>query len=129
MQRQRLTQAHVRSGHVVEGLEEDHALPHTLAVFTEAGGLPRQRCQGLTQGQGEPFDQGRADREAQVCQAFGAKHDARAARQQLALFLLLDQLPVNQIRVWCTQRLAWAPPLPVRANVVTTWKAAMSAAR
>jgi len=88
-QRQRLPQAHVWSGHVVEGLEEDHSLPHTLAVFTEAGRLTRQGCQGLTQRQVDPFDQGRADREAQVRQAFGAKHDARAECQQLALLLLV----------------------------------------
>src|SRR2546425_6139592 len=48
---QRLPQAHVRSGHVVEGLEEDHPLPHALAIFTETGRLTGQRCQGLTQGQ------------------------------------------------------------------------------
>ena len=76
VQRQRLPQAHVRSGHVVEGLEEDHPLPQALAVFTEAGRLTRQWCQGLTQRQVHPFDQGRADRVAQVRQAFGSKHDA-----------------------------------------------------
>ena len=85
VQRQRLPQAHVRSGHIVEGLEEDHPLPQALAVFTEAGRLTDQRCQGVTHGQVHPFDQGRADREAQVRQAFGPKHDARAERQQLAL--------------------------------------------
>ena len=80
VQRQRLPQAHVRSCHIVEGLEEDHPLPQALAVFTEARRLPRQRCQGLTQRQVHPFDQGRAHRVAQVRQAFGAKHDARAER-------------------------------------------------
>src|SRR5262249_25095291 len=73
VQRQRLPQAHVRSGHIVEDLERGHPLPHTLAVFTEAGRLTHQWSQGLTQGQVHAFDQSRADREAQLCQAFGAK--------------------------------------------------------
>src|SRR5262245_14560973 len=64
-------QAHMRSPHIVEGLEEDHPLPQALAVFTEAGRLAPQRRQGLTQGQVHAFDQGRADREAQVRQALG----------------------------------------------------------
>ena len=71
LQRQRLPHAHVRSGYSVEGLEDDDPLPHTLAVFTEAGRLPRQWGQGLTQRQIHPFDQGRAEREAQVRPAFG----------------------------------------------------------
>src|SRR5712691_12413499 len=108
---QRLSQAHVWSRHIIEGLEEDHALPQALAVFTEAGGLPGQRCQGLPQRQVHPFDQGRADREAQVCQALGAKHDAGAERQQLALLLLRDQLPVDQIGMGRTAGQAGAPPL------------------
>ena len=70
MQWQRLSQAHVRSGHVVKGLEEDHSLPQALAVFTEAGCLTGQRCQGLTQRQVHPFDQGCADRMAQGRQAY-----------------------------------------------------------
>src|SRR6266576_3416502 len=44
--RQRPLQAHVRSDHMVEGLKEDHPLPHALAVFAAAGRLARQRCQG-----------------------------------------------------------------------------------
>jgi len=44
VQWQRLSQAHVWSRHIIEGLEEDHPLPQALAVFTEAGGLPGQRC-------------------------------------------------------------------------------------
>ncbi len=91
LRRQRLPHAHVRSRHIVEGLEEDHPLSQALAVFTDTGRLTGQRCQGLTQGHVHPFDQGRTDREAQWCQAFGAKHDARAARSQLALFRLFDQ--------------------------------------
>src|SRR6266478_7796289 len=108
---QRLPQAHVWSGHIVEGLEEDHPLPQALAIFTETGRLTGQRCQSLTQGQVHPFDQGRTDREAQVCQAFGAQHDTRAERQQLALLLLFDQLPIDQIRMGLTTGLAWTPPL------------------
>src|SRR5712691_3879299 len=109
VQWQRLSQAHVWSRHILEGLEEDHALPQALAVFTEAGGLPGQRCQGLPQRQVHPFDQGRADREAQVCQALGSKYDARAERPQLALVLLFDQLPIDQRRMGLTAGLAWAP--------------------
>jgi hypothetical protein len=45
--RQRLPQAHMRSGHMVESLKADHPLPHTLAVFADALGLAHQRCQGL----------------------------------------------------------------------------------
>jgi len=111
VQRQRRPQAHGRSCHIVEGLEEDHPLPQALAVFPEAGRLPHQRCQGLPHGQVHPFDQGRADREAQVRQACGAKHDARAERQQLALLLLRDQLPVDQIGMGRTAGQAGAPPL------------------
>ena len=54
VQRQRLPQAHVRSGHIVEGLEEDHPLPQALTVFTDAGRLMRQWRQGLTQRQVHP---------------------------------------------------------------------------
>src|SRR5882724_3364390 len=111
MQWQRLSQAHVRSGHVVKGLEEDHSLPQALAVFTEAGCLTGQRCQGLTQRQVHPFDQGCADRMAQGRQAFGSKHDAGAERPQFALLLLFDQRPVDQIRMGLTAGLAWASPL------------------
>ena len=68
VQQQQFPQAHVRACHIVEGLEEDHPLPQAFAVFAEAGRLPRLRGQGLTQGQVHPFDQGRADREAQVRQ-------------------------------------------------------------
>jgi hypothetical protein len=99
---QLLSQAHVQSGHIVEGLEEDHPLSYALAVFAEAGCLAPQRRQGLTPGQVHPFDQGRADRETQLPQAFGAKHDARAERQQFALFFLFDQLPIDQLRMWRT---------------------------
>ena len=102
---ERQSQTHVRSCHIVEGLEEDHPLPQAFAVFAEAGRLTRQRCQGLTQGQVHPFDQGRADCEAQLRQALGSQHDARAERQQLALFLLLDQLPVDQIWMGLTEGL------------------------
>src|SRR5262249_835634 len=109
--RQRLPQAHVRSGHIVEGMEEDHALPQTLAVFTEAGRLTRQWSQGLTQRQVHSFDQAGPDRAAQLRQAFGTQHDTRAERQPLALALLLDQLPVDQGRMGLTDGLAWAPPL------------------
>src|SRR5712692_2307800 len=108
---ERQSQTHVRSFHIVEGLEEDHPLPQALAVFAEAGRLTRQRCQGLTQGQVHPFDQGRADCEAQLRQALGSQHDARAERQQLALFLLLDPLPVDQIWMGLTEGLTGAPPL------------------
>src|SRR5437763_6097569 len=38
-QRQRLPQAHVRSGDMREGLQEDHPLPQAFAVFAEAGCL------------------------------------------------------------------------------------------
>ncbi len=70
MRRQLLPQAHMWSRHIVEGLEEDHPLPQALAVFIETGCLTCQRGQGLTQGQVDPFNQGGADREAQVRQAF-----------------------------------------------------------
>src|SRR5262249_45482381 len=111
VQRQRLPQAHVRSPHIVEGLEEDHPLPQALAVFTKAGCLARQGSQGLPHRQVHPFDQGRADRVAQARQAFGPKHDARTERQQFALRLLFDQLSIDQIRMGLTDRLAWATPL------------------
>src|SRR5207237_4295846 len=38
--------------------------------------------------------------------------DAGAERQQLARLLLFDQLPIDQIGMWCTDGLAWAAPLP-----------------
>src|SRR5438445_8761048 len=108
---ERQSQTHVRSCHIVEGLEEDHPLPQAFAVFAESGRLTRQRCQGLTHGQVHPFDQGRADCEAQVRQALGSQHDARAERQQLAMFPLLDQCPVNQLWMGLTEGLTGAPPL------------------
>ncbi len=107
----RLSQAHVWSRHMIEGLEEDHALPQALAVFPEAGGLPGQRGQGLPQRQVHPFDQGRAEREAQGCQALGSKYDARAERPQLALGLLCDQWPIDQRRMGLRAGLVWAPLL------------------
>ena len=105
----------MRSDHIVEGLEEDHPLPQALAVFAETGRLAPQRRQSLTQGQVHPFDQGRADREAQGCQAGGSQHDASAERQQLALLLLFDHLPIDQIRMGLTARLVGASPL-IRAG-------------
>jgi hypothetical protein len=80
-QRQLLPQTHRRSGPIVEGVEDDDPLLHALAVFAEARRLVHQRCQGLTQGQVHPFDQGWGDRETQLCQAFGAKHDVGTQRQ------------------------------------------------
>src|SRR2546428_5028118 len=56
VQRHLLPQAHVRSGHIVEGLEEDHPLPQARAVFAEAGRLAHQRRQGLPQRQVDSFD-------------------------------------------------------------------------
>ena len=56
----------------------------------QRGRIAPQRCQGLPSGQVHPFDQGRADREAQVRQAFGAKNDAGAERLQFAVLLLFD---------------------------------------
>jgi hypothetical protein len=97
--RQRLPQAQVRSGHIIEGMEKAHPLLHALAVFTEAGRLTGQRCQCLPQGQVHPFDQGRADREAPLGQAFGATHDAGAARQQLARLLLFAPRRIDQSRM------------------------------
>src|SRR5204863_6776018 len=70
--RQRLLQAHVGAGHIVEGLEKDHALPQPLAVFTKARRLPRQGGQGLPQGQVDPFTPSRAEAQTQTGQAFGA---------------------------------------------------------
>ena len=122
-------QAHRRSGDIIEGLKEDHPLPQAFAVFAEAGGLATQWRQSLPQGQVHPFDQSGAAREAQMRQAFGAQHDAGAERQQLAVLLLFDQLPRDQIGRGCTDGLAGAARFPVGANVITTWKAAMSAAR
>src|SRR5215813_13286271 len=110
-QRQLPPQAHMRSSHIVEGLEEDHALPQALTVFAEAVRFAPQRRQGLTQGQVYPFDQGRADRETQLRQAFGAKHDAGTQCQQCAVLLLFDQLPIDQIWMGLTDGLAWAAPL------------------
>ena len=83
--RQRLPQTHVRSGYIVEGLEKEHTLPHTRTVLTETRCLPRQRCQGLAQGQVDSLDSGRTDRAAQGRQAFGSQDDARAERQPFAL--------------------------------------------
>src|SRR5712691_6216536 len=71
VQWQRLPQAHMRSGDIIEGLQEDHPLPQAFAVFAEAGGLATPWRQSLAQGQVHPFDQGGADREAQVRQTFG----------------------------------------------------------
>jgi hypothetical protein len=45
-----------------------------------------------------------------VRQAFGAQHDAGAERQQLAVLLLFNQLPIDQIGMWCTDGLAGAAP-------------------
>ena len=101
----------MRSGDIVEGLEEDHPLLQTLAVSAEAVRFATQWRQGLPQGQIHPFDQGRTDREAQVRQAFGSQYDAGAECQELALVLLFDQLPVDQIWMGRTDGLAWAASL------------------
>ena len=126
--RQWRLQAYVGSSHIVEGLEKTTAVA-PLAVFTKARRLPRQGGQGLPQGQVDSFDQSRADAKAQMGQTCGANHDARTACQQLALMFLFDQLSVDQIGMGLTAWLAWTPRFPVRANVVTTWKAAIRAAR
>ena len=110
--RQRLLQAHVGSGHIVEGLEKDHPLLPPLAVFTKARRLPHQGGQGLPQGQVDSFDQSRADAKAQMGQTFGANHDARTECQQLALMFLFDQLPVDQSGMGLTAWLAGPPSLP-----------------
>ena len=44
-------------------------------------------------------------------QAFGSKHDAGTQRQQFAVLLLFDQLPIDQIWMGLTDGLAWATPL------------------
>jgi hypothetical protein len=41
-------------------------------------------------------------------QAFGSQHDAGPERQQLALLLLFDHLPIDQLRMGCTDGFAWA---------------------
>jgi hypothetical protein len=87
------------------------SLPQTLAVFAEAGRLAYPRRQGLPQDQVQPFDHGCTNPKAQVGQALGSQHNARAERQQFALLLLFDQLPVEQSRMWLTDRLVWASPL------------------
>src|SRR5262249_46416647 len=114
VERQRLPQAHVWSGDIVEGLEKDYPLPQTLAVFAETGCLTRQRGQGLAQGQVDAFHRGRADCEAQSRQAFGSQYDACAQCAQLALMLLFDQLSIDQLRMGLIERLTWAPPLARR---------------
>ena len=128
-QRQLLSQAPVRSGHVVEGLEDDDPLPQALAVCAEAVRLATQWRQGLPHGQGHPFAQGRAAREAQGRQACGAKHDAGAARQQCALRRLCDQLARDQRGMGRTAGRARAAPRAGARTVVTTWQAALRAAR
>jgi hypothetical protein len=90
MQRQRLPHTHVRSCDIGEGLQAEHPLPPTLTVFPATRRLPRPRCQGLRQGQGDPRDQGCPDRAAQGRQACGSQDDTRAERQPLALLLLRD---------------------------------------
>ena len=91
--------------------EKAHLLPQALAVFAKAVCLAAQRRQGLPQGQGRPFDQGGADRKAQVSQAGGSQHDAGAERQQCAMLLLFDQLSIDQSWMGRTDGLAWAVPL------------------
>ena len=60
--RQRQTQTHVRSGEVVEGLQEDHTPPHLGSVLTEAPTLATQRREGMTQGEVETLAQTGTDR-------------------------------------------------------------------
>ena len=122
-------QTHVWPGDVVERLKENHPMAHLHTVLAEAGGFADQRGQRLAQGQVQAFDQRRADPETALREAFGAEQDAGADGHELALLLLFNQLPVDQLRVGRDDGLAGAPRLPVLGNVVTVWKQAISAAR
>jgi len=49
---------------VVKGLKEDHTAAQLLAVFAEPQRFPRERSEGMTQGQIDAFNQTGADLQA-----------------------------------------------------------------
>jgi len=95
----------MRSGEVVEGLQEHHASPHLGAILTEAPAFAHQRRQGLAQGEVEPLQQTRADRQPQCLEAFGTAADTVDEGVETALVLLFDYLPIDQIGVGFLERL------------------------
>jgi hypothetical protein len=103
-------QTHVWPGDIVERLKEDHPTAHLHTVLAEAGGFADQRGQRLAQGQVQAFDQRRADPETALREAFGSEQDAGADGHELALLLLFNQLPVDQLRVGRDDGLARATP-------------------
>src|SRR6266536_1803931 len=96
----------MRSGKVVKGVEEDDPAPQLLSVFAIAPTLARQRRQGVTQGQVQPLNQTGADLQAKLGQTSRPTADPRGERGEAALFLLFDQLGVDQLRVWFEHGLA-----------------------
>src|SRR5262252_7202860 len=94
----------MRPGEVVEGLKEHHASPHLGAILTEAPALAHQRRQGLAEGEGEPLQQTRADRQPQCLEAFGTAADTVDEGLATALVLLFGHLPIDQVGMGFLQR-------------------------
>src|SRR5215831_3539272 len=95
----------MRPGEVVEGLKEHHASPHVGAIFTEARALTHQRRQSMTQGEVEPLQHTRADRQPQLLEACGTAADTVDEGLETAFVLLFDHLPIDQIGVGFLPRL------------------------
>src|SRR5262245_7538507 len=103
--RQRQTQTHVRPCEVVERLKQGHAPAHLGAILTETPAFAHQRCQSMTQGKVETFDQTGADRESQLLQPLGATAHAIDQLLQTSFALLFDYLAIDQIGVRFLHRL------------------------
>ena len=97
--RQRLTQTLVWSCEVVVGLIEGDATAQLGAVLAEAEALASERRQRMAQSQIEPFDEAGADLESQSGQAFGTDTDSSGHTLKSALFFVLDQLGIDQVRM------------------------------
>jgi hypothetical protein len=101
----------MRSSKVIESLKEGDLLLEVVSFFAKTQGLSGQWCQGLADGEIESLQKSSTDLKPKfhqsVCSALYPMSDAGYS----ALFSLLDNLTIDQIRIWLFDWVLWTTTL------------------
>lgn len=87
------------SGEVVKGLEKGDSPSHLVPVFAKAQTFTRKGSQCLTYGEIEALNQAGTDGETKFFESLSTTEDALTQGLEPALFLLFDNLCVDQFRM------------------------------
>ena len=105
------SEAHMRSGEVVKGMEEADSPSHLVPVFAEAQGFARERSQCLAHGEVKPLNQVGTDGKTKFFESLSTTKDALRQGLESAALLLFDNLCVDQVRMGLYDRVSGATSL------------------